>query len=536
MPVDAGSRPGSIPELLAQTAERRAQETCVDHRGRRRSCTRLLEDVDRLAQGLIDLGVRPGQRVALVCALHPEAVVAVHAIWRIGAVVVPHDPESTSRELRRVFEDHSPVLTIADRSALGAIRELPRDVHPKAVVAVDPPRSARDMVRSAVQSAVRDQLRSAVRLRPRPVSLRLRARREHPRPRVLDRSIPWAVLMASCPLDAGHPRPGPHDLALLQYTTGPDGEVLGAMLTHENLLESAERLTALWADGADEPGPVVATAALHEVAGVLVAGLAPLCEGRTVVLAPRPDDLLPAVRRTRPEILCAPAPVLLAAALSSPACAADLSRVPRTFTLLDGSSPEVVRRLDRLTGRETVVVDTRPECGISFAGVFDTAHGRPLCRPLADVATDVVDQELRVAGPQVFHGYWNRPDETAHVLTGDGWVRTGAQVAPRPDGELELLASSRSRIIVPDGRSVSPREVAAALLGHPDVSDAVVTGEDLPDGGQEVRAVVTVRAGSTCTAEELERFAAARIAPVKVPRRIDLVPEPVRGAEDAASA
>lgn len=535
MPVDAGSRPGSIPELLAQTAERRAQETCVDHRGRRRTCTRLLEDVDRLAQGLIDLGVRPGQRVALVCALHPEAVVAVHAIWRIGAIAVPHDPESTSRELRRVFEDHSPVLTIADRSALGAIRDLPRDVHPKAVVAVDPPRSARDMVRSAVQSAVREQLRSAVRLRPRPVSLRLRAR-QHPRPRVLDRTIPWSIVMASCPLDASHPRPGPHDLALLQYTTGPDGEVLGAMLTHENLLESTRRLTRLWAEDAEAPGPVVATVALHEVAGVLLAALAPLCEGRSVVLAPRPDDVLPAVRRTRPEVLCGPAPVLLGAALSSPACAADLSRVPRTLTLLDGSSPEVVRRLDRLTGREAVVVDARPECGISFAGVFDTAHGRPLCRPLDGVQTDVVDGELRVAGPQVFHGYWNRPDETAHVLSGDGWVRTGAQVAPRPDGELELLASSRSRINAPDGRTVSPREVAAALLGHPDVSDAVITGEDLPDGGQEVRARVALRAGSTCTAEELERFVASRVAPVKVPRRIDIAPGPVRGTEAPGAA
>lgn len=509
--------------MLAAACAAHGTSVVVDHRGRRRGGAKLLEDVERLAQGLVDLGVRPGQRVAIVCAAHLEAVIALHAVLRIGAVAVPHDPESTTRELRRLFEDHSPVLVIADRVTVPALRELPRDVQPRAVVGIDPPRTAREAVRSAVRDAMRDRLQTVVRTRGAVAQpARTIGRRRRIRPHPFDRTIAWSGLLASCPLDDGHPAPEPQDLAILLYGSGPDGELLGATLTHENMVSRARTLAAAWETDGAEDGAVVAAMPLHEPGGLVITALAPVLAGRPIALADSAETLIPAVRRVKPSVLCAPAAVLLRAALISPAAAVDIGRAPRALTFFDGAEAPVVRRIARLIGRAPAIVDARLECGIAVVGSLDEERQRPVCRPLPEVRTDITDGELRVAGPQVFHGYWNRPDETAHVLAGDGWARTGVHVSA--DGEaLELLGSLTPRIVAPDGRSISPREVAGALLGHPDVARAEVSGEHLPDGGQTVRAVVELREGSSCTAEELRSFVAARLAPVKVPRTIDLV-------------
>lgn len=518
MPVDETPRAPSVPETLESVAARAPHDVAVMHRGRRRTLSRFVEDVARVAQGLCDLGVRPGQRVAIICATHAEAVTALHAVLRIGAVAVLHDPESTARELRRAFEDHSAVLAIADRQAIPALRALPADVHPKAVVAVDPPRSARAVVSGAVSHAARNQVR---------IVRRLRGRGPGPRPRPVDRGIPWRVLSESCPMDPGHPRPVGRDLALLQYGWGGDGELLGAMLTHENLVRGAAQLTESWEGLDDERRPVCATLPLHETAGVLLGALAPLLAGRPVVLAPDPDELQGALRKTRPAVVSAPPSLLLATATASTAARTDLAAVPMVLTSLEGTDPSVLRRWSRLTGTAPLVAEARPESGIAFCGAFDPEHPHRLGSPLGGVVVDVDADELRVAGQSVFHGYWNRPDETAHVLSGDGWVRTGLRVAAgvcRSDlASAELIGAAVPLLVAPDGRTVSPREVAATLMGHPDVMLAAVSGELLPDGGQAVRARARLRPGADCTAAELRDFVAARLAPVKVPREIELL-------------
>lgn len=509
MPVSDASRAPSVPAALAEAAHRSPHAVALEHRGRRRTYARLLDDVARLARGLYELGVRPGHRVAIVCEMHPEAVIAFHAALRIGAVAVLHDPTSTARELRRAFEDHSAVVAIADRQAIPALRHLPPDVHPKAVIAVDPPCRTSVRVRRAMQArlaAVQHLRRLPLRHRPRP----------------LDHAIPWRLLLASSPLSPAHPQPAARDLALLQYTIGADGELLGAMLTHANLVASARQLGSLWRD--EVSACVCATVPLHEPAGAYVGLISALLDGGSLVLAPSTDDALAALRRGRATVLAATPPVLHRLARAAAETGGDLSAVHRALTLQQDLDAELARRWRELTRCPVDIGYVRAECGISVAGTFDAEHPDALGRALPEVRVSVgADAELFIAGPQVFHGYWNRPDETAHVLSGDGWMRTGDRAHLAAGQGIDHLLASRARIVTPDGRSVSPLEVAATLMGHPDVVEARVGGTALDGGGEEVEAAVVLRDGSACTAEDLRRFVGQRLSPVKVPARIAIL-------------
>lgn len=432
MPVSDSPRPPSVPAALAEAAHRSPHAVALTHRGRRRTYGRLLDDVSRLARGLFELGVRPGHRVAILCEMHPEAVIAFHAAVRIGAVAVLHDPASTARELRGAFEDHAAVVAIADRQAIPALRHLPPDAHPKAVIAIDPPCAAPVRLRRAVQA----HLASVQRLRRIPL---------RQRPRSLDMAIPWRLLLASSPLAPSHPLPAPQDLALLQYTSGADGTPLGAMLTHANLVASARQLSSLWRTEA--PVCVCATTPLFEAAGAYVGLLSAPLDGDALVLAPSADDVLAALRRGREMVLAATPRTLHRLDDAVFAAAAELSALRRVVALQPDLDAALARRWGELTGRPVDIGYVRAECGIPVAGTIDTEHPDALGRALPEVRVSVdAVAELFIAGPQVFHGYWNRPDETAHVLSGDGWMRTGDHAHLSAGHALDLLVEARSRI------------------------------------------------------------------------------------------
>lgn len=512
----------SVPAALAQAALRAPLQIALEHDGHRRTYARVLDEISRLARGLHELGVRPGQRVAIVGGMHAEAVIAFHAVVRIGAVAVLHDGASTPRELRRAFEDHAAVVAIVDPEALEAVRSLPPDLHPKAVIAISPRRRTVERLQSAVVGPV--------------LSMRTLGRRPRERRRAAEQVIPWRLLAASAPLPDSHPLPRPRDLALLQYTIGRDGELLGAMLTHENLVADADQLARLW-DPAPQPAPrtaqvVCATVPLHEAAGAPVGLVAALLGGHQLVLAETGEDVVAAVRRGRLTILTGTPALLSEVASLAAHSGCDLASLHRALALQPGLHAAVADAWAGVLGHPVDIAYVRAECGVALGGHFDPGTPRTLGAALPGVEVRIgADHELRISGAQVFHGYWNRPDETALALSGDGWVRTGDEVRPgRATGEV-LVRSRRREIVRADGRVISPREVAAILLAHPDVVAAAVEGGALPEGGDTVRARVALREGAEATVEDLRAFAADRLSPAKVPQTIDVVADPEELAE-----
>jgi long-chain acyl-CoA synthetase len=127
--------------------------------------------------------------------------------------------------------------------------------------------------------------------------------------------------------------------------------------------------------------------------------------------------------------------------------------------------------------------------------------------------------ELCVKGPQVMAGYWQRPDETAKVMTPDGWFRTGDVAVMLPDGQIKIVDRMKDMVLV-SGFNVYPNEVEDVIAKHPGVMESAVIG--LPDehSGETVVAYV-VRKDPNLTADELRQFCRENLTGYKVPRRIE---------------
>jgi malonyl-CoA/methylmalonyl-CoA synthetase len=178
--------------------------------------------------------------------------------------------------------------------------------------------------------------------------------------------------------------------------------------------------------------------------------------------------------------------------------------------------------LERYGMTETLMLVSNPYDGERRAGTV----GFPL--PGVELRLCEGDQgEIQVRGPNVFAGYWERPQATAESFTG-GWFRTGDLGSVDPDGYVRILGRSKE-LIISGGFNVYPREVEEVLLAHPDVAEVAVTGTSSDEWGEVVTAFI-VPARNQRTAESLLAFAAERLAPFKRPRRVHFVDSLPRNA------
>jgi long-chain acyl-CoA synthetase len=135
--------------------------------------------------------------------------------------------------------------------------------------------------------------------------------------------------------------------------------------------------------------------------------------------------------------------------------------------------------------------------------------------------------EIWLRGPTIMRrGYWNRPEATAEAITSDGWFRSGDIGRFDEDGFLYLVDRAKD-MIIRGGENVYCVEVEQVLFEHPDVVDAAVVGVPHKVLGEEVKAVVQLKSGSTATAEDLRTHCAARLANFKVPEYVELRDEPL---------
>jgi malonyl-CoA/methylmalonyl-CoA synthetase len=174
-----------------------------------------------------------------------------------------------------------------------------------------------------------------------------------------------------------------------------------------------------------------------------------------------------------------------------------------------------VRVLERYGMTETIMNVSNPYDGERRAGTVGFAL------PGVDVQLEPSSGEILLRGPNVFPGYWNRPDATRDAFTDDGWFRTGDIGARDADGYLRIVGRAKE-LIISGGFNVYPREVEDVLLEHPEVAEVAVVGEPSDEWGETVVAVV-VPAGDALDPDELLAFAADALAPYKRPRRVRIV-------------
>jgi long-chain acyl-CoA synthetase len=511
---------------LDRAAQRWPERVAVDFLGASTTYQELADAVACGAQVLLDLGVRPGDRVALVMPNCTAHVVAFYATLRIGAVVVEHNPTYTGGELAHQLADSGAIVALVWENAVTRVLEsLPRTAL-KAVVAVDLsadlPRAKRLALRLPVPSARRVRQAMCAKVPP---------------------AFPmWHRLVAkAAPLDPAHPVPASSDVALLQYTGGTTGTPKGAMLTHRNLVANAVQGHA-WTG--TEPGAEVVYGVLpffHAFGLTLCLSYA-IRVGATLVAFPSfdPARVLEAQRRLPGTFLPAVPPMLDRLAAAAETSGADLSSFRYAISGAMALPATTARSWERVTGG--LVIE-----GYGMTETSPVALGNPLTdarRPgtlglpfpstrirvvdPADVTRDVEPGErgeLLIQGPQVFAGYWGRPEETAEQLLDDGWLRTGDIVTVDETGWV-VLVDRIKEIIISGGFKIYPSQVEEHLRAMPGVADVAVVGVPGGDLGESVVAAVVLEPGATgIDLDAVRAWGEQHLARYALPRRLVVLDE-----------
>jgi long-chain acyl-CoA synthetase len=473
---------------------------------------------DRFAAGLQTLGVRKGDRVAVLLPNCPQFVIAFYGALRAGAVVVPCNPLYTAPELRRQLAD-SGTETLVALSRLHSVARAARDGTP-----------VRNLILTNIKEYYPPVLRALFTL--------ARERREGHRTTVDPAS--GEHFLADVLRERAAVRPvdvAPDDTAILQYTGGTTGVPKAAMLSHRALVANVLQSRS-WNPTLEEARELgVDVMPLFHVYGLTVIMGVSVATASAMVLIPRFDleHILLAIHRHRPRSF-AGAPRIYVAAASAPDLARYDLRSVEVFQ--SGSAPlpiEVQTRFEQLAGGGRVLE------GYGLTEAAPVTHSTPrkgqrklgsIGVPIPDVDAKIVDLEsgtrdlpvgetgeLVVRGPNLMDGYYGRPEETALALRG-GWLYTGDVARMDEDGYFYIVDRKKELIIV-SGYNVYPREVEEALFAHPAVLEAAAIGVADPVRGEAVKAFVVLRPGAAATAEELRTHCASSLARFKIPAEIE---------------
>jgi long-chain acyl-CoA synthetase len=501
--------------LLRDSAARRPDHPALVFYGKTISYRELSTQVNQFARALLGLGLRKGDRVAVMLPNVPQCVIAYYGVLAAGGVVVMTNPLYIERELQ---------VQLADSGA-------------KIIVALDfmYPKIEKIRVNTALTSIILTSVKDEL---PWMLALLypLKARREGQWIQVPKSDTVRDLFEVMAGYAATPPvieAVGPNDLALLQYTGGTTGTPKGVMLSHRNLVANTLQCRH-WMPTLTEADIFLAVVPFFHVYGMSTCMNLALSLGGTLVLLPRfvTKDVLGAIQKHRATIFMGVQAMYVAVNSFSKVKDYDLSSIA---VCISGAGPlhvEVQRQFEALTGGKLVE-------GYGLSEAAPVTHCNPINGvrregsiglPFPDTLAQIVDGsgkplaqgevgELIVAGPQVMSGYWKKPEESAAVLR-DGWLYTGDMARMDEEGYFSIVDRKKD-MIKTRGENVYPREVEEALYRHPKVKEAVVIG--LPDlrMGEIIKAYLVLKDGETATEAEIVQFCRAELTHFKVPQRIE---------------
>jgi len=501
-----------VSHFLKQAAESFPQNLSMVFAQKRFTYRELQEKVNALAAALVALGVKKGERVALLLPNSPPYVIGYYASLQAGAIVVNLNPLTVERELL-YFLNHAEVGTIMVAQAL-----FPR-------IANIAPQSPLDKILvTCLQSwgaspKLSGEEKTAKAGDPAQGIYSLEALiNEHTGGKV-------------DPVDLH-----PEDEALLQYSGASTDGIKGVVLTHGNLVANTLQM-ASWVVRA-RPGKEVFLSVLpfFHIYGMAVAMNLPVYLGSAMILLPRFEvrGALKAIQQFRPTFFPGVPPMFVALAQQKDAEKFDLSCLRVCYSGGAPLSMEVLEDFEELTG-------ARITEGYGLAEAAPATHCNPIFGtrklgsiglPYSDTLGRIVDLEtgehilgpgeageLCIQGPQVMKGYWKMPEETAKTVR-DGWLYTGDIARMDEEGYCYILDVKKDMIIA-GGFNIYPKDIDQVLNEHPQVEEAIAVG--VPDRyrGETVKAFVVLKPGQSATAEEILEFCRKNLAKYKVPTQVE---------------
>lgn len=478
----------------------------------------------KFATYLQSLGLAKGSRVAVMMPNVLQYPVVALAVFRAGLVLVNVNPLYTARELEHQLNDSGAEALVIVENFATVYQAINGKTPVKHVVVA----SVGDMLGTLKGTLVNFVLHKV-------------------RKQIPDWNIPGhikfnAALAKVNPSNYKRPTMTLSDTAVLQYTGGTTGVSKGAELTHRNLVANLLQCDSIFqskfgqGDGAKDDR-IFCALPLYHIFAFMVCALYGMYKGQANILIPNPRDL-PAVikelRKYQPGFFPAVNTLFNALVHNEEFRQLDFSNLKMAMGGGMAVLPSTAEEWKKVTGTiiiegyglsETSPVATaNPPATTEFSGTI----GVPL--PLTDVA--ILDDdgnhlaqgeqgEISIRGPQVMKGYWNRPDETAKVMTADGYFRTGDIGVMDARGYFKIVDRKKDMISV-SGFNVYPSEIEEVIAQHPKVLEVAAIGVPDEKSG-EVPKLFVVKKDPSLTTEEVLEFAKQNLTGYKRPRYVEFM-------------
>jgi fatty-acyl-CoA synthase len=525
----------TIPQVLDRTIEKFGNRDALvfPQLGLRLNYREFGEQVDRAACGLLALGVRSGEHVAIWATNLPEWVILQFATARIGAVLVTINPAYRAHELGYVLkQSDAAMLVLTDYFKSSDYFAMLAEVCPEVT-------RTQGSVGARLHSSVFPELRHAVAIKGKAPAAAI------PWPQLLalgDTLAPSAVQEASACLK-------PTDPINIQYTSGTTGFPKAAMLSHENLLLNvyySGQCQAL-----TENDRICIPVPFYHCFGCVLGTLMAVAYGAAMIVPAEsfePVATLDAIESNRCTSLYG-VPTMFIAQLHDPTLAARDLKSLRTGIMAGSPCPiETMRAVvSKLGCREITIGYGQTEASpiITQTRIDDPIELQveTVGRPLPGLEVKIVDPasqqalaengqgELCARGHCVMLGYYNNAQATAEAIDSDGWLHTGDLAARLPNGYYKITGRIKD-MVIRGGENIYPREIEEFLFTHPAVEQVSVIG--VPDAkfGEELCAWIKLTADAKVTEEDIQQFCRSKLAHYKVPRYVKFVtafPQTVTG-------
>jgi long-chain acyl-CoA synthetase len=482
-------------------------------------------DLDEMSQAfgayLQSKGLQKGARVALMMPNVLQYPIATAAVLRAGFAVVNVNPLYTPRELEHQLKDSGAEAIIVLENFATTVEKV--------------------LAHSAIKHVIVASMGDLLGFKGVIVNLVVRRVKKM----VPAFSLPGSVnfndaLAAGRGIRFRKPAIGPDDTAFLQYTGGTTGVSKGATLLHRNIVANVLQNDA-WLQPALAMEPkvdqilVVCALPLYHIFALTACYLLAVRAGGCNLLIPNPRDIAGFIKELmKYQVNSFPAVNTLYNGLMHHP---DFRKVDFSkLKIANGGGMAVQRPVaeqwQKLTGCGIAegygLSETSPTltCNPATAGGFNGSIGIPVPSTYISIRDDDGNQvplgeagEICAKGPQVMAGYWNRPDETARVMTADGFFRTGDIGVMGPDGYIKIVDRKKDMILV-SGFNVYPNEIEEVIAGHPGVLECAVIGVPDEKSGEAVKAFI-VKRDQNLTAADITKYCHEQLTNYKVPRHIE---------------
>ena len=466
----------------------------------------------RIANALIKLGVKKGDRVALALPNCPQYVIAYYGVLSAGAIVVNINPMYTFDELRFMMDNAGVETLVTFDGALGVMRTLVKEL------------KLQNVIITAVTDYIDGMPASTA------ASLKLETGWHHFSGLITgcaDESIPDIEFRST-------------DIALIQFTGGTTGLPKGAMLSHGNLIAAVFQ-GSHWGDFITAYAPVAERNVIsvipyfHSFGNTCCMNWS-MRNAATQILFPRfvLDEFLDTIAKFKRITYFPSVPTMITAILSSPKTAG-LDLGTRIGLISSGGAPMPKELIQKVKDMGIFFTE-----GWGMSETVSVGIANPILRQkIGSIGTPQMDNEVRlvdletgqtgvklgapgeivIKGPSIMQGYWNNPEETKNQIK-DGWLSTGDIGRMDEEGYVYIVDRKKDMIIA-GGFNIYPREVDEVLYQYPKVVEAVSAG--IPDEyrGETLKAFVVLKQGETATDKEIIDFCKTKLAAYKVPKLVE---------------